>query len=72
MRVDEALLLIKDQDLAVEIEALDDLAADIQKKMIENEIPEWHKRILEDRLANPKRFIPWEQARTEIRREIAG
>jgi hypothetical protein len=72
MRVDEALLLIKDQDLAVEIEALDDLAADIQKKMIENEIPEWHKRILEDRLANPKQFIPWEQARTEIRREIAG
>ena len=40
MRVDEALLLIKDQDLAVEIEALDDLAADIQKKMIENEKPD--------------------------------
>lgn len=72
MRVDEALLLIKEQDLAVEIEALDDLAADVQKKLNEREVPEWHKRILEDRLKNPKRFISWEQAKEEIRREISS
>ena len=71
MRVDEALLLIKKQSLTVEIEALDDLAADVQKKMNEREVPEWHKHILEERLMNPKRFISWEQAKEEIRREIS-
>ena len=71
MRVDEALLLIKEQDLAVEIEALDDLAADVHKKLNEMESPEWHKRIIEERLKSPKRFIPWEQAKAEIRREIS-
>jgi hypothetical protein len=71
MQVAEALSVIKEQDLAMEIEALDEIVFDIQKKMNERVIPDWHKRILEERLANPKSFVPWDQAREEIRREFS-
>ncbi len=66
MKVDEAVSLLKQQDLSVEIAALDELTADVQKKLAEGELPDWHKEILDERLSREEKFYPWDEVKNRI------
>lgn len=56
MDVHDAVVLRKAQDLSAEIAALDELTADVQKKLAGSEMPQWHKGILDDRLSGDEKF----------------
>lgn len=66
MDVHDAVVLLKAQDLSVEIAALDELTADVQKKLAGSEMPQWHKDILDDRLSGDEKFSPWEVVKARL------
>jgi hypothetical protein len=72
MDVHDAVLLLKAQDLSVEIAALEELTADVHKKLAGGDIPQWHKDILDERLSNQEKFSPWEAVKTRIQNGAKG
>lgn len=67
MSLEQAIALIKNQELATELRLWDDIFADIRSKLATVEPPEWHKRILDERLADPNpEFKTWEEVKNSI------
>lgn len=67
MSLEQAIALIKNQELSTELKLWDDIFADIRAKLTTEEPPEWHKRILDERLADPNpQFKSWEEVKKNI------
>lgn len=69
MSVEQAIALIKKQNLETEIRLLDDLFVDVRQKLEESEPPAWHKKILDARLSketNDSDFSSWEEVKIRI------
>ena len=73
MSLEQAMALIKNQELSTELKLWDDIFADIRAKLTDSEPPEWHKRILDDRLADPNpEFQSWADVKNSILKASQG
>lgn len=73
MSLEQAIALIKNQDLSTELKLWDDIFADIRVKLADAEPPDWHKRILDERLAdaNPG-YKTWDEVKKSILHAAKG
>lgn len=67
MSLEQAIALIKNQELSTELRLWDDIFTDIRSKLIATEPPNWHKQILDERLADADpRFKSWAEVKKSI------
>lgn len=67
MSLEQAVALIKNQELSTELKLWDEIFTDIHSKLTVAETPEWHKRILDERLADPNPgFKSWAEVKNNI------
>lgn len=50
MQIAEAIDMIKSQDMSTEAAILDDIWIDLERKIINNPVPEEHRKILDERI----------------------
>lgn len=70
MGVDQAIAIIKSQDISTEAAILDDIWLDLEKKILSNPIPEEHRKILDQRLdkieSGKATFTDWETLKAKL------
>ncbi len=70
MGVEQAIAMIKSQDLGTEAAILDDLWLDLEQKILNNPIPEEHRKILDERIskieAGKATFTNWETLKASL------
>ena len=70
MGIDQAIAMIKSQDLGTEAAILDDIWLDLEKKILSNPIPEEHRKILDQRIdkieSGKATFTDWETLKAKL------
>jgi putative addiction module component (TIGR02574 family) len=71
-----AAVRLSEMTLPEKLQLMEALWTDLSRQGDAFESPEWHREVLEERerqiAAGEAHFIPWEQAKAEIRKECLG
>ena len=70
MGIEQAIALIKGQEIAVEATILDDIWSDLERKLLANPVPPEHIALLDDRIdkiqAGTATFTDWESLKAKL------